>query len=74
MTVKTGSISTKYFHLRVRLGSCKIELSPPVIQVILLHRSKAILMFCFYLFYVLESNFVLYERYVRFHSFSCSGN
>ena len=33
-------------------------------------RSKAILLLWFYLFYVLGSTFVLFEPYVRFHSFS----
>ena len=51
-----------------RLGPCKTGLSPTVI--LFTDRSKAILLLWFYLFYVLESNFVLFEHYVRFHSFS----
>ena len=37
--------------LRLRLGTCKIDLSPPVI---LYYRSRAILLWWFLLFYVLE--------------------
>ena len=36
-------------------------------QLYITDRSKAILLFWFYLFCVLESNFVLFEPYVRFH-------
>ena len=39
-------------------------------MLILNQHSKAIFLSGFYLFYVLESIFVLFEPYVRFHSLS----
>ena len=39
-------------------------------MVYITDRSKAIRLLCFYLFYVLESIFVLFAPYVRFHSFN----
>ena len=56
--------------LRVRLWPCKIDLSPPV-TVCYTDRSKSILLWWFFLFYVLVfKNFVLLVSYVCFHILS----
>ena len=55
--------------LRVRLGTCKIDLSLPKFYIT--DRSNAILMCWFLLFYVLVFKiFVLLAPYVCFHIFS----
>ena len=46
----------------------KTKVQPDVLDE-LYDRSNAILLLGFYLFYVLESIFVLFEPYVRFHGF-----
>ena len=51
----------------MRLGACEIDLSPLLFYIA--DRSKAIFLLWLYLFYVLESNFVLFEPYIRFHIF-----
>ena len=58
--------------MRVRVGACKIDLSPPPHPKLLYitDRSNAIFLLWFRLFYILESSFVLFEPYVRFHIFS----
>ena len=55
---------------RVRSWHCKIDLSTSSSVIYITDRSRAILLLWFYLLYVLESIFVLFESYVRFHSFS----
>ena len=52
-------------NMRARLGPCKTGLSPPPLS-----SSKAILLLWCYLFYVLESIFVLFDPYPRFDSLS----
>ena len=69
-TTRTEEL-TKYYEplqkLRVRLWPCKNDLSPPYIAV----RSKAILLWWFFLFYVLVFKlFVLFATGVCFHVFS----
>ena len=55
--------------VRVRLGSCKTGLSP--LKLCVTDRSKAILLWWFFLFYVLVFKFfVLLAPYVCFHIFN----
>ena len=51
----------------MRLSACNTSMSSPIVYIT--DRSKSILLLWFYLFYVLESIFVLFEPNVRFHIF-----
>ena len=69
-TMRTEQLTTccePLRKMRVRLGSCKTDLSPH--STFITDRSKAILLVWFYMFYGLESIFVLFEPCVRLHSF-----
>ena len=63
--LKVAKLQYFIFIIRVSSGTCPIDLSPQWFYIT--DRSKSILRMWFHLFYVLESNFVLFEPYLHFH-------